>query len=404
MLPDLKMGGGQQVLLRNITHMDPKRFANYVCYLLPFRDMESLFGKKSVPLVFLHHRAWWSFPWVLFRLVRFIRRHRIDLIHVQGTPVDKLYGHMAALLCRLPTVRTLHGMRPEPKPLLEILERPRPRQLYRWVKDRFQQGGDRLLEPLTLQHVIAVSDTVRASWWPYLRDRNICDGRITVSQNAVPVEQFAMPGDADTLKHLRQEVGVGGAYPVLINVGRLSRPKGQDLLIPMMASIVRRWPDAKLLLVGDGDLREMLAQRAAAAGLERSVILLGQRQDVPSLLAISDVFVFCSHFEGLPLVLLEAMAAGKPLVAVDLPGLCEVVQDGTTGYLVRERDAEALASAVLEVVSNRERAGAMGGFEYAVSDLGLATSGNAAPPLRLDGATRYSRHAYARRTEGSLPH
>lgn len=360
MLPDLRLGGGQQVLLRNITHTDRRRFVNYVCYLLPFRDMESLFEKESVALVFLHHRTWWSFPWVLFQLVRFIRRHRIDLVHVQGTPVDKLYGHMAAFLCRLPAVRTLHGMRPDPKPLLAVLKRPRPRQFYRWVKDRFQRGVDRLLEPLTLRHVIAVSDTVGASWLSYLQDRNICNGRVTVSHNAVPVEQFAMPGDADTLKHLRQEVGVGGAYPVLINVGRLSWAKGQDMLIPVMASIVRRLPDAKLLLVGDGDLRETLAQRAATAGLERSVILLGQRHDVPALLAISDVFVFCSHFEGLPLVLLEAMAAGKPVVAVDLPGLCEVVREGTTGYLVRERDAEAFASVVLEVVDNRERARKMG--------------------------------------------
>ena len=360
MLPDLRLGGGQQVLLRNITHMDPRRFVNYVCYMLPFRDMEPLFGKESVPLVFLHHRGWWSFPWVLFQLVRFIRRHRIDLIHVQGTPLDKLYGHMAALLCRLPAVRTLHGMRPEPKPLLAVLRRPRPRQLYQWMEDRFQRGVDRLLEPLTLRHVIAVSDTVRASWLSYLQDRNICNGRVTVSHNAVPVEQFARPEDADALMQLRQEVGVGGAYPVLINVGRLSSAKGQDLLIPVMVSIVRWLPDAKLLLVGDGDLREALAQSAATAGLERSVILLGKRHDVPALLAISDVFVFCSHFEGLPLVLLEAMAAGKPVVAVDLPGLCEVVQDGATGYLVRERDAERLASAVLEVVDNRERGRKMG--------------------------------------------
>ena len=360
MLPDLKLGGGQQVVLRNIANMKGGRFLHYVCYLLPFRDMEPRFLKQGIRLLFLHHRAWWSWPWVLSRLVRFVKEQRIDLVHVQGTPVDKFYGQAAAFLCKRPAVRTLHGMKPEARRLRDVLERPRPRTLVRWLRDKQERVIDGFLEPLTLQHVIAVSDAVLASWSGHLHKRRLCNGRITVNYNAVPVEQFAAPGDGQALERLRHEVGVGGAYPVLINVGRLSRPKGQAMLIPAMSSIVRQWPDAKLLLVGDGDARLTLAQEAAAAGLAEAVIFLGRRDDVPALLAISDVFVFCSFFEGLPLVLLEAMAACRPVVSVELPGLADIVQEGISGHLIKGRDADALARAVLDIVNDRERARAMG--------------------------------------------
>lgn len=354
-LPDLKIGGGQNVLLQNIIHMDGQRFENHVCYFVPIRDMEPIFTEAGIEPIFLYHRHWWLWPWVLFLLVRYIRRNTIDLVHVQGTPVDSFYGQMAALICGIPVVRTLHGMKFAPKDVSYILRHPRPGFVCRQICEQIRLSVGCLLDAWTIQNVIAASDSVRQSWLPYLLARGIRADHVTVNHNAIPVEVFAKQYSQGELDTFRRSVGVSDADPILINVARLTSGKGQELLIRMMPSVLKKYPNAKLLIVGEGEHRAVLTKNIEDAGLLHHVVLHGRCSDIASLLAISDIFVFSSFFEGFSLTILEAMAAGKPVVAIALPPLRELGVECAGVRLVEQRDSQALAQCVLDILEDRDR-------------------------------------------------
>ncbi len=163
-------------------------------------------------------------------------------------------------------------------------------------------------------------------------------------------------------RDLRQRLGAGG--PLVLFVGRLAEKKGLRYLIEAMPAILERSPNATLVVAGDGPLRpglEALADDSGVAGRVRFVGALPQ-SDLPRLYASADVTVLPSIVaaggdrEGLPVVLCEAMASGCPVVATPVGGIVELVSHGETGLLVPERDAAALAEAVLSVLEGRERA------------------------------------------------
>ena len=144
----------------------------------------------------------------------------------------------------------------------------------------------------------------------------------------------------------------------MVCVGRLAPQKGHRYLIDAMPSVLSEHPGARLLMVGDGHLVRSLRERAEPLG--DGVAFLGLRHDVPALLALSDVFVFPSLWEGVGLSLREAMIVGRPVVATNIPAHREYVIDGETGILVRAADPSALAEAILRVVGDPDEARAMG--------------------------------------------
>jgi len=146
---------------------------------------------------------------------------------------------------------------------------------------------------------------------------------------------------------------------VIICVGRLVAGKGQRFLIDAMPEIVARFPTSVLLLVGEGPDRRSLEEHARAINTSAYVRFAGQRDDVPELLALSTIFVLPSFSEGIPLALIEAMAAGKPVVATAVSGNLDVVLDDRYGVLVPPRDARALATAICALLADGERAAAM---------------------------------------------
>jgi glycosyltransferase involved in cell wall biosynthesis len=144
----------------------------------------------------------------------------------------------------------------------------------------------------------------------------------------------------------------------------------------MMPRVLERWPDARLIIVGEGAERRALQEEISRRGLGASILMLGQRHDVAPLLSLSDIFVFPSEGEGLGLALLEAACAGKPVVATNSGAVPEVVEDGVSGYLVEPGNHEALAEAVLRVAESTDRAQTMGlrGQQIARQRFDLRTS------------------------------
>jgi glycosyltransferase involved in cell wall biosynthesis len=159
---------------------------------------------------------------------------------------------------------------------------------------------------------------------------------------------------------VRSELGIPADAPVLGVVGNLRSQKAHQVLIRATAELVGRWPDLRVLLAGTGPERQSLEGLVGKLGLQHTVRLLGYRPDVPDVLAAMDIAVCSSDFEGTPIAILEYMDAGLPVVATAVGGVPDVLDDGVQGLLVPRRDPEALARAIAELLSDPQRATAMG--------------------------------------------
>jgi glycosyltransferase involved in cell wall biosynthesis len=151
---------------------------------------------------------------------------------------------------------------------------------------------------------------------------------------------------------VRRELGIPQDAYLVGSVGRLSEQKGFDILIDAAARAMKIAPETHLLIVGEGPLDQMLRQQAADLGIAQQVTFTGQRTDVERLLQAMDVFACSSRWEGLSTVIMEAMAAGVPIVATDIPGNRELLRHGENAWLVNAQEAAALAEALLQAKQN----------------------------------------------------
>jgi glycosyltransferase involved in cell wall biosynthesis len=159
-------------------------------------------------------------------------------------------------------------------------------------------------------------------------------------------------------RNVRRECGIPDDIPLIGTVGRLSKQKGQTHLIRSIALVLKSVNEARLLIVGHDDqgLRPLLEAEIKRLGLTENVTLTGFREDVPDIMAAIDIFCLPSLWEGFGLVLLEAMAQARPVVASRVGSIPEVVLDGQTGILVEPGDEVALARALTELLVDQDRA------------------------------------------------
>ncbi len=181
--------------------------------------------------------------------------------------------------------------------------------------------------------------------------------RIVVIPNAVEL----LPVQPGARRRLRAWLQAPAEAALALTVGRLNAEKGQSLLLQAVPAVLRRFPQTVFVLAGDGSLRGALEEQVVQMGISGRVRFLGVRQDVPDLLAAADLFVLPSRSEGMPNALLEAMAAGLPVVSFDVGGVGEVISHAETGLLVPPEDVDGLSQAMLALLedqSERQRLGA----------------------------------------------
>jgi glycosyltransferase involved in cell wall biosynthesis len=193
-------------------------------------------------------------------------------------------------------------------------------------------------------HVVVANSAAAAE---RLRREFVPASKIQIIANGVDSDAFAPSRSARPLRRI-------------VMVANLREEKGHDTLIDAAPRIRAAHPDATILLVGDGPLRETLRRRVAALGLDRAVEFAGERQDVAALLSSSDVFVLPSRSEASPNGVLEAMASGLPIVASRVGGIPELVDSGIDGVLVEPNDPAALADAVIDLMDRPEWARVLG--------------------------------------------
>jgi len=273
-------------------------------------------------------------PGRLQRLIKFVRAEKFDVIQSHLTYANIL----AALVGRLtgvPVVGTLHNVKIEAK--------------------HYNPLREGMLETLALRYgaraVVAVGQGVADANRP-----NLGRQRLVIIPNAVPLST-PMPEAART--ELRCAITGDAARPLVLSVGRLSVQKGFGDLLTAFAQTRIAHPSAFLAVAGSGELREALNEQLTALGLTGHAALLGARNDVPHLLAAADVFVSSSWWEGLPVAVLEALAAGLPVIATRVGDVPLVMVEGT-GLLTDAKAPDQLARALNTLLSDAPQRHALG--------------------------------------------
>jgi glycosyltransferase involved in cell wall biosynthesis len=266
-------------------------------------------------------------PTLVVRLAARLRRRGADVVHTHN-PLALIYGAPAAALAGAAIVHTKHG---------ENLDTGRQVLLRR--------AAATLVDAF-----VAVSETTAES---ARATRDVAPHKLSVVANGVDLARFGPDGAARA--EVRRELGLAGDAWVVGTVGRLVDLKNQALLIRALAPT-----NQHLVLVGDGPERTALERLVAELGAAARVHFAGRRADVPRWLRAFDVFALPSRSEGLPLVVPEAMATALPVVATRVGGVPQVVDDGSTGFLVASEDEVALRDRLVELARDRERARAFG--------------------------------------------
>ncbi|MDY7042159.1 MAG: glycosyltransferase, partial [Chloroflexota bacterium] len=327
------VSGSENHLLTLASHLDRDRYRLTFCLLVERGpDLSAYIAALEaggVEVVRFPIRADLD-PLLLWRLGRFLSARRPDIVHTHLIHGD-LYGTLAARLAGVPyVVSTKHND--------DVFRRNR---LYAWLSRRAARKQDR---------IIVISDNL---------------ARFSVEVEGLDVDKITRIHyglDGATFRARVHDVDVGGVRaelrvpidePLVGIVARLDQQKGHTYLLRAWPQVIAALPEARLLVVGDGPLRTALQHQARDLGLEGSVIFAGRREDVPRIMAALDVMTLPSLWEGFGLVLLEAMAVARPIVASRVSAIPEIVADGETGLLVPPRDAEALAAALIELLRDR---------------------------------------------------
>ena len=268
-------------------------------------------------------------PWALLRLVRLLRHLRPLIVHSRNWPaVDAI---PAARVARVPLV--VHGEHGR-----EVAD-PEGRNLRR---NRIR----RALAPL-VHHFVTVSADLRR--W-LIEDVRVPAAKVTAIHNGVDLSRFGRAGKLES----RMRLALPADAPIVGTVGRLDPVKDQVGLIRAFAQVRTQHPAAVLVVAGDGPCRAELERVAAGLGQRDHVRLLGNRDDIPTVMSALDVFVLPSIAEGISNTILEAMATGLPVVATRVGGNPELVEEGVGGALVPRSDPDALAAAIAAYTGDPE--------------------------------------------------
>jgi glycosyltransferase involved in cell wall biosynthesis len=258
----------------------------------------------------------------------FLRKHKFDVIQTHLHESNNI-GRLAACLAQTPIkIATDHSIR------------------YR-AMSRFDIALDQSLSRATTQRVAISNAVAKATCRRLHLDRK----HIIVIPNSIPSKTFRSISHTERCLK-RRELAIQHADLVITTVGRLDPEKKHDLLLVAMRQVANAFPNAKLLIVGLGPLRQKLETQARSLGLGNRVQLLDFRRDIEEILEASDIFVLPSEWEGLPLALLEAGARKLPVVASNVGGIPEIIKNGDSGYLVESGNASELSNRLIRLLGD----------------------------------------------------
>lgn len=314
-----KVGGMERSVL-NLVHQLPTEQFRITC-LCPFESQFTAALRQRGCQVFIapvHDEP----PWRSIQLaVEIIRLRQIDLLHAHMPKAHVLAG-LAGCIAQTPVVATVHGMNITSHEL-----------------GICRTTGSRLLTVCQEAYTQALAMGVPAD-------------RVTLVPNGVDTELFTPDRDG---KRFRAALGAPLDAPLVGFVGRLAPEKGPDLFVRAAEKVALRRPDVHFAIVGDGDMADQVARQIEQAGLSDRIHMAGLWADTAEVYPALDIVAQTSRSEGMPLALLEAMACGRPVVAIGVGGVPEIVEVGTTGFLAGPQDCDGVATSVIELLEHPER-------------------------------------------------
>lgn len=343
-LQSLEIGGMENGVVNLLNGLSRESFTPLLCCLEkegPLRVRLS----NDIKLFNLNQKEGLH-PLLPLRLAKIIQQENVQIVHTHnfGTAI---YGIIGGRLARVPVIiHGEHGMIAQEKPRRRIIAK----YLYKKA-----------------DAIISVSEDLKKI---LVNNIGIKSENIETILNGVDIGRFSVNSD---LSKVREELGILPTDLVVGTVGRMVPIKNQASLIRSFSEVLKHIPGAKLLLIGDGPLRSKLEEIALSIVAKSSIVFAGQRDDVDKVLKIMHIFVLPSLSEGMSNVILEAMAAGLPVIASNVGDNNKLVKNNDTGKILDSLDIQDISNAIIDLLSNKEKAKKMGarGKEYVVQHYSL---------------------------------
>lgn len=335
----LERGGAPAVLLEVLRRCDKRQFEHHIATGLaqePEKDMIAFARDMGFQVFVITALIRDIHPFLdiyaLSKLYFLILRGRYDIVHChtsKGGFIGRLAARLANVKC---IIYSPHG---------DIFE-----GYFGKIKTRFFIWLERFSARFTDKIITLTKSGIE----PYLKAGIGQKSQFDYIYNGVDIESLRKR-KVDRIQK-RREIGVENECSLIVTAGRLVPVKGQTYLISAIAQVITEIPNIRLVFLGDGELRGELSGQVKTLGLEKQVLFLGMRSDVPEIISCGDLFVLPSVNEGFGVVLLEAMAMRCPIVATNVGGVPEVVLDGETGILVPPGDPVQLARGIIQLLKD----------------------------------------------------
>lgn len=324
---DLAIGGLQQVIVNLCRTIDRERFDVSVLCLRHLGEFVPVVEELGIEVVLLPQKQSGVDYLSFLKVAKLLREKKIDVIHTHNTQ-PLIDGTLGALLAGVKTiVHTDHSREFPDKRRYMFAE---------WLLSHF------------VYKMVGVSKPTSRDLVTYER---ISPRKVVTVLNGIDGSNFSVTVDK---QKKRRELGITGEGPVIGLGVRLSEEKGVAYLLRAMPEIIKRYPDINLVIAGKGASEKDLKREAADLGIEKNTLFIGPRLDMPEVLKILDLYVLPSLREGLPTILLEAMAAGCPIVATDVGGNHMAITHGESGSLVESKNPGALAAEIVRVLGDEQ--------------------------------------------------
>ncbi len=334
-IDNLDPGGAQTLLVDLVAGLDKKRFTPLVCSLRPPTAFDDALTSAGARLISLPEGR--VDPRKFFRLACFIRREQVSVVHTHLTG-SRFLGALAALAGGAKTVISHDHSGKE------------YRQNHPFLSRLFLDPLDRLLMRYT-DRVLAVSEAIRRY---DVEEKKIPAQKVEVLHNWIDARRFLPVSESRA--ELRKQWEIPREACVIGAVGRLNPQKGYSNLIEAAPAILKNHPETFFVFVGEGRERNRLEGLADSLGVLKACRFPGFMPEVPRAYSTFDLFALPSVYEAFGIVLLEAMAAGLPVVASRVGGIPEIVSDGESGLLVSPGDPEELSRAIDRLLSDPDLA------------------------------------------------